>query len=91
MTEETTDAAPPKQRRGFACMTPEKRKELASRGGKAVPAGKRSFAQNRELASEAGKRGGMAVPASKRTYSLNRELASTSGRKGGMGSRPSDG
>jgi len=45
--------------RGFASMSQEKRREIASKGGKSVPAEKRSFAQNRELASQAGRKGGL--------------------------------
>jgi general stress protein YciG len=45
-------------RRGFASMSPEKQREIASKGGKSVPSEKRSFSQNRDLASEAGRRGG---------------------------------
>jgi general stress protein YciG len=45
-------------KRGFASMSVEKRREIASRGGKSVPAEKRSFSQNRNLASEAGRKGG---------------------------------
>jgi uncharacterized protein len=47
-------------RRGFASMTPEKQREIASKGGKSVPAEKRSFSQNRDLASNAGRKGGQA-------------------------------
>ncbi|MBB4039835.1 general stress protein YciG [Microvirga flocculans] len=47
-------------RRGFACMDPEKQREIASRGGKSVPAEKRSFSQNRDLAAQAGRKGGLA-------------------------------
>ena len=36
----------------------KKQREIASKGGQSVPAGKRSFAQNRELASQAGRKGG---------------------------------
>lgn len=50
----------PKQRRGFAAMTPEKRREIAKKGGAATPAAKRSFAVNAALAAEAGRKGGMA-------------------------------
>jgi general stress protein YciG len=39
-------------------MSPEKQREIASKGGKSVPSEKRSFAQNRDLASEAGRKGG---------------------------------
>lgn len=45
-------------RRGFASLTPEKRKEIASLGGKAVPNERRSFSQDRELAVRAGRKGG---------------------------------
>jgi general stress protein YciG len=47
-----------KSKRGFASMSPEKQREIASKGGKSVPADRRSFAQNRDLASQAGRKGG---------------------------------
>lgn len=47
-----------KARRGFACMTPERRQEIARKGGASVPAEKRSYSQDRELAARAGKLGG---------------------------------
>jgi len=47
-------------RRGFASMSPERQREIARMGGKSVPAAKRSFFQNRDLASEAGRKGGQA-------------------------------
>jgi general stress protein YciG len=40
-------------------MTPERRREIASLAGKSVPAAKRSFSQNRELARAAGRKGGL--------------------------------
>lgn len=46
--------------RGFAGMDPDKRRAIASAGGKAIPNEKRSFSQNRELAREAGRKGGTA-------------------------------
>jgi len=46
-------------KRGFASISVEKRREIASKGGKSVPAEKRSFSQNRNLASEAGRKGGL--------------------------------
>ena len=46
-------------RRGFASMSADKKREIASKGGKSVPAEKRSFSQNRDLASEAGRKGGI--------------------------------
>jgi uncharacterized protein len=48
----------PKSKRGFASMTKEQRERIASLGGRSVPSAKRSFAQDRALASEAGRKGG---------------------------------
>ena len=49
---------PKKSRRGFAAMLPERRREIARMGGAAVPADKRSFTKDRDLAATAGKAGG---------------------------------
>jgi uncharacterized protein len=49
-----------KSPRGFATMTPEKRREIARKGGSSVPSDKRSFAQDRDLAAAAGRKGGAA-------------------------------
>jgi hypothetical protein len=57
MSEEIQEK--PKSRRGFASMDPEKRQQIASLGGRAVPAENRSFSKNRELAVSAGRKGGM--------------------------------
>lgn len=46
-------------KRGFATMSAERIRELASMGGKACPAAARSF-NKRELAVEAGKKGAAA-------------------------------
>lgn len=46
--------------RGFASMDEDRQREIASKGGRSVPAEKRSFSQDRELASEAGRKGGQA-------------------------------
>jgi len=46
-----------KQMRGFATLSAERRREIARKGGASVPGEKRSFAVNRELASEAGRKG----------------------------------
>ena len=51
-----TDASRPKTRRGFAAMSPELQRKLAAKGGVAVPANKRSFSQDRDLAVRAGHR-----------------------------------
>lgn len=39
-------------------MTPERRKEIASMGGKSVDPANRAFAKNKELARAAGRQGG---------------------------------
>jgi general stress protein YciG len=46
--------------RGFASMDLDRQREIASKGGRSVPAEKRSFSQDRGLASEAGRKGGQA-------------------------------
>jgi len=50
----------PKARRGFAAMTPEKRREIAAMGGRSLKPEVRSFAADRELAARAGALGGQA-------------------------------
>jgi len=49
------------QHRGFAAMPPERRLEIARKGGASVPADKRSFAKDRDLAASAGRKGGEAT------------------------------
>ena len=73
----------PKQLRGFAAMSPEKRKACAAKGGAAVPAKLRAFAKSKHLASAAGQIGGKSVKAKDRSFSRNRSLASKAGRTGG--------
>lgn len=45
--------------RGFASLSPERRREISQMGGKAVPAHKRTYSLDRVKASEAGRKGGM--------------------------------
>jgi general stress protein YciG len=71
-------------RRGFAGMDINKQREIARKGGGNVPRQKRSFAQDRALASDAGRKGGRAVAPQARSFSANRDLASQAGRKGGQ-------
>ncbi len=49
-------------RRGFAAMSPEQRRFIASKGGRSVPADRRSFSQDRQLAARAGRKGGQIRP-----------------------------
>src|SRR5207247_5568564 len=70
--------------RGFARMDQDKQREIARKGGANVPHDKRSFAQNRALASEAGRKGGRSVAPQDRSFAQNRALAAEAGRKGGQ-------
>ncbi|MGY0792660.1 general stress protein [Azospirillum argentinense] len=72
--------------RGFASMDRDRQRQIASKGGESVPADKRSFSKNPELAAEAGRKGGRSVPASSRSFSKNPSLAAEAGRKGGQAS-----
>lgn len=75
-----------KKLRGFAAMTPAQRRAIASKGGKAVPPEKRTFAKNPALAAAAGRIGGQSAPAEKRSFSMDRDLAAEAGSKGGKNS-----
>ncbi len=72
--------------RGFASMTPERQREIASKGGQSVPAEKRSFSRDPALAAEAGRKGGENVHWSKRSFAVDPALASRAGAKGGKNS-----
>ena len=48
----------PKLKRGFAAMSPERRTEIARMGGASIPAEKRAFSLNKQLAQDAGRKGG---------------------------------
>ena len=47
-----------RSRRGFAAMDPDRRREIARKGGASVPGEKRSFTRDRDLAANAGRKGG---------------------------------
>jgi len=47
-----------KKPRGFALLTPERRREIAIMGGRATAREDRGFYRNRELAASAGSKGG---------------------------------
>jgi general stress protein YciG len=66
----TADTGKPKARRGFAAMNPERRREIARKGGASVPSEKRSFAKDRDLAANAGRKGGEASRGGGRTRGL---------------------
>lgn len=54
----TLEITPTKAKRGFAAMSPDRRREISAKGGSSVPAEKRAFSQDRALAAAAGKTGG---------------------------------
>lgn len=83
MTEESNWELVTPSKRGFAGMTPEKRKEIATKGGKSVPKEKRAYSVNKDLAAKSGAKGGKAVRPSKRPFSMDPELASRAGKIGG--------
>lgn len=73
-----------KSRRGFASMTPEKRREIARLGGKAAHEKGRAHQFTPNEAREAGRKGGLSV-------SKNRQHMAEIGRAGGKargGARP---
>jgi general stress protein YciG len=87
MTEESNWKQVSVGKRGFASMTPEKRREIARMGGKSVPKEKRAYSVNRDLAAKSGAKGGKVVRPSKRAFSMDPALASRAGKLGGAKSR----
>jgi uncharacterized protein len=73
----------PKSKRGFASMSTEKQREIAAKGGKAVPAEKRAYSQNPGLAARSGQKGGKGVAPENRSFSRDPALAASAGAKGG--------
>jgi general stress protein YciG len=68
-----TSTTKPRARRGFAAMNPDRRREIARKGGASVPGEKRSFAKDRDLAASAGRKGGEASRGGGRTRPGNLE------------------
>jgi uncharacterized protein len=66
-------------KRGFASMDQARQREIARKGGESVPAEKRSFSQNHQLAAEAGRKGGLSSQGG-RNRNSNRDMASESRR-----------
>lgn len=56
------ESPPPKAKRGFASMSADRRREVSAKGGASVPAEKRAFSKDRDLAAAAGKTGGLRKP-----------------------------
>ena len=47
--------------RGFASMIPERRREIASKGGKSVKPENRAYSRDKDLAARAGRKGGLVL------------------------------
>lgn len=65
-----------KKPQGFACLSPEAHKQIASNGGRSVPPAARSFSQSRDLAAKAGSLGGKASAAARKAKSAETAVVS---------------
>jgi uncharacterized protein len=81
---------PGKKLRGFAAMDRERQRAIAQKGGQSVPAAKRSFSTNADLAATAGRKGGQSVDLAKRSSAKDHSLASKAGAKGGHASHSNE-
>ncbi len=72
-----------KSRRGFASMSTEKQREIASKGGKAAHAKGTAHEFTADEAREAGRKGGKAAHARGTAHRFTQEEARVAGRKGG--------
>src|SRR5262245_37506062 len=73
-----------KSRRGFASMAPDKRREIASKGGKAAHAQGSAHEFTPEEARIAGRKGGEVAHARGTAHQFTPEEAREAGRKGGQ-------
>ena len=78
--EQTASEQKPKQKRGFALLSPEHRREMARQGGLAAHADGTANRWTSETARVAGRMGGS-------TISRDREHMRAIGRKGGAGKK----
>jgi general stress protein YciG len=78
---------PEKLRRGFASMDLEKRRIIASKGGKAAHEKGRAHEFTSEEAREAGRKGGHVAHEKGTAHRFTSEEARAAGRKGGQRSR----
>ena len=78
---------PEKLRRGFAIMDLEKRRSIASKGGKAAHKKGSAHQFTSEEAREAGRKGGHVAHEKGTAHRFTSEEARAAGRKGGQRSR----
>lgn len=75
--------------RGLAALSPERRREIASMGGRATQAAGKGSHFTSEAAREAGAKGGKAAQASGKAYRFTKATAREAGLKGGRPSHKS--
>lgn len=73
-----------KKLRGFACLSSEARKEIASKGGKAAHKSGRAHEFTSEEAQIAGSLGGKAAHSLGRAHEFTPDEAKSAGQKGGL-------
>ncbi len=78
-----------KRLRGFAAMSPEKKREIASKGGRAAHAKGTAHEFTPDEAREAGRKGGQAAHLKGTAHQFTSEEAREAGRKGGQSSHAS--
>lgn len=81
------DAVVVKKLRGFAAMSPEKQREIASKGGRTAHALGWAHQFTPEQAREAGRLGGRAAHKAGTAHEFTSEEAAIAGRIGGKNSR----
>lgn len=81
---EASATAPVKKKGGFASMSPEKQKEIASKGGKAAHAQGTAHRYTKEEAKIHGKAGGIAAHEKGTAHQFTLEKARAAGRAGGI-------
>jgi general stress protein YciG len=69
--------------RGFASMSPERQREIASKGGKAAHKSGNAHEFNSAEAAQAGRKGGQAAHAAGTAHEFTPAEAAAAGRKGG--------
>ncbi len=74
-----------KRKRGLACLSPERRREIASMGGRSVPPEKRAFARDVALAAEAGRVGGGSATPENRMFHKDNDLARRAAKASAQG------
>jgi general stress protein YciG len=79
---------PIKRRRGFAIMDLEKRKSIASKGGRVAHEKGKAHEFTPEEAREAGRKGGQVAHERGTAHRFTSEEAREAGRRGGLRSRP---